>query len=129
MPVEFTGEAELTAALDAAIDGIITELCEDGAEFAAQLARVDTGFYRGHIRGAGPNSPPVPPALEVLVSQYGGGLRAYYAPGLDATGKDEGYIAAQAEYSQWLELSDNTLYRGFEQAASRIDIIARKYRI
>jgi len=127
--VDLYGEDALNDALDYAINGILTDFCEDAAEYAALLARVDTGFYQSHIVGRGPNSPPTPPALEVLFSQYQTGPRSYYAPGLDGTGKDEGYIAAQAEYSQWLELADNTLYRGFEQAVSRLDIIARKYRI
>lgn len=127
MPVNFTGQAALDAALDRAIEGILGELVERGAEHAQAEARVDTGFYQGHIIGVPPNSPPTPPALEALVDGRGT-LRSYYAPGVDGTGKDEALLVAQADYSMWLELSDNTLYNGFNAAVSELGAIAAKYR-
>jgi hypothetical protein len=127
MPVEFSSQAALDQALDSAIDGILGDYAKASASMAQSGAREDTGFYKEHIIAMPPGSGNVAPSLDVRVDSRGT-TRSYYAPGVDAPGEHEALIVAQASYSIWIELLDNTVFRAASAAVAMVPSIAAKYR-
>ena len=129
MPAKvFWDQATLDAALDEAINGILGDFVERAADIAQQGARVDTHFYQEHIAGVRPNSSGIGPDMDHRISRDLS-MRVYIAEAAPSTGNNQAYVVAQAVYSIYLELEDNTIYGAVELATMEIERIASAHRI
>jgi hypothetical protein len=119
---------KLEIALEDCINGILGDFVKEAAAYAQAHARVDTGFYRDYIVGVPPNSPGLKSDAATMLNGSLS-LREYIAEAFPPTQSEKAALVAQATYSIFVEIWDDTLYNAVIQTIPSLQGIANRHAI